>query len=48
MMAEPQDVHDKNVTLTSPRVEAPGAVVVSVTGNGQQFINDITMHYRDN
>lgn len=28
-------------------MNVPDAVVVSVSGNGQQFIDDITMHFRD-
>jgi hypothetical protein len=34
--------------VESPPVNVSGAVVVSVSGNNQQFINDITLHYRDN
>ena len=35
------------MNVTSPRAKVPDAVVVSVSLNGQQFINDKTMHYRD-
>lgn len=33
--------------VTSPAVNVSGAVVVSVSGNNQQFINDVTLHRRD-
>lgn len=33
--------------MTSRAVEEPGAIVVSLSGNNQQYINDITLHYRD-
>ena len=33
--------------VTSPAVNVSGAVVVSVSGNNQQFIDDVTLHKRD-
>jgi len=48
----PAQVTGKNVTDTSilvdtPKVLVPGTVVVSVSGNNQQYIDDRTLHYRD-
>ena len=33
--------------VTTPSVNVSGAVVVSVTGNDQQYIDDKTLHFRD-
>jgi len=33
--------------VTSPEVDVPDAVVVSVSLNGQQFVRDYTLHFRD-
>jgi len=43
----PLSSNDTHILVSSPKVNVPDAVVVSVSGNGQQFINDITMHFRD-
>lgn len=40
-------INDTAINVTSFPTSMPGAVVVSVSGNGQQFINDITLHFRD-
>jgi hypothetical protein len=28
-------------------VSVPGSVVVAITGNGQQYNDDVTLHFRD-
>ena len=33
--------------MTSPPARIPDSVVVSVSLNGQQFINDKSLHFRD-
>ena len=43
----PTSMSDTQLDVNSPPVTVPGAVVVSVSGNGQQFINDKTLHFRD-
>lgn len=43
----PMSSNDTHILVSSPKVNVPDAVVVSVSGNGQQFINDITIHFRD-
>jgi hypothetical protein len=40
-------INDTAISVTSFPSNMSGAVVASVTGNGQQFINDITLHFRD-
>jgi len=35
------------LTVESPAVNVSDPVVVSISGNGQQFISDKTLHYRD-
>lgn len=35
------------MNTTSPNATIPDAVVVSIALNGQQFIYDKTLHYRD-
>jgi hypothetical protein len=40
-------VTSKSFSVLSPAVNVSGAVVISVSGNNQQFINDLTMHFRD-
>ena len=35
------------MNITSPEAKVPVSVVVSVALNGQQFVNDKTLHYRD-
>jgi hypothetical protein len=43
----PTLMSDTQLDVNSPPVTVPGEVVVSVSGNGQQFINDKTLHFRD-
>ena len=43
----PKAVRAAEVVVASPPVGRPGAVVVSVSGNNQQFIDDRTLHFRD-
>ena len=43
----PGDVTATSLTAISPPANISVAVVVSVSGNDQQFINDLTLHYRD-
>ena len=38
---------DTEMNTTSPNATIPDAVVVSIALNGQQFIYDKTLHYRD-
>lgn len=38
---------DTEMNLTAPLAKIPDAVVVSVSLNGQQFISDKTLHFRD-
>jgi hypothetical protein len=35
------------MNVTSPNATIPDAVVVSIALNGQQFIDDRTLHFRD-
>ena len=43
----PRDVTKNQLTVTSPEAQVPGQVVVSISGNNQQFIDDKTLHFRD-
>jgi len=43
----PRAVTSGEVVVASPAVGRPGQVVVSVSGNNQQFIDDRTLHFRD-
>lgn len=43
----PFGVQENSVQIESPPVNVSGAVVVSISGNNQQFINDRTLHFRD-
>jgi len=43
----PFGVTANSLQIEAPQVNVSGAVVVSVSGNGQQFVNDRTLHYRD-
>ncbi len=38
---------DSEIIITSPPATYPDSVVLSISLNGQQFINDLTLHYRD-
>lgn len=40
-------INDTDIDATSPEAYVPDAVVISVSLNGQQFISDKTLHYRD-
>ena len=42
-----QAISDNEIDSTSPAVSVPDAVTISVSLNGQQFIRDNTLHYRD-
>ena len=44
---EPRDVTAHSLVVDSPKANVPGQVVVSVSGNNQQFIDDRTLHFRD-
>jgi len=35
------------LVTSSPRVNLPGSVVLATSGNGQNYANDITLHFRD-
>ena len=43
----PQIQSDTHMTTVSPTVERPDAVVLSPSGNGQNFASDVTLHARD-
>ena len=38
---------DSNIITKSPAVNVPDAVVLAASGNGQQYSDDVTLHYRD-
>lgn len=44
---KPSKVSNIEVEVSSPEAEVPGSVVVSVSLNGQQFVRDVTLHFRD-
>lgn len=44
---EVQSATDTNVVVQTQPVPVPGAVVVTISGNGQQYSDDITLHFRD-
>ena len=43
----PKLLNSTTLSTLSPRVNLPGSVVLATSGNGQNYANDITMHYRD-
>ena len=43
----PHLTNDTHLQTSSPRVSVPDAVVVSPSGNGQNYGADLTLHYRD-
>jgi len=43
----PTNVQKNNVTCLSPVANVPDSVVVSVSGNGQDFTSDVIIHNRD-
>ena len=47
MVIKPQNVNATSLSVLSLPVSVPGAVVVSVSGNGQQYVHDRTLHFRD-
>lgn len=44
---KPENTNATSLSVLSPAVAVSGAVVVSISGNGQQYINDRTLHFRD-
>jgi len=46
-VVKPDFANATSMAVLSPQVNVSGAVVVSVSGNNQQFINDRTLHFRD-
>jgi hypothetical protein len=44
---EVQSATDTNVVVQTQPVAVPGSVVVTMSGNGQQYSDDITLHFRD-
>ena len=44
---EVQSATDTDVVVTTVPVAIPGSVVVTMSGNGQQYSDDITLHFRD-
>lgn len=42
-----QSATDTNVVVQTQPVAVPGSVVVTMSGNGQQYSDDITLHFRD-
>jgi hypothetical protein len=43
----PNFVNSTHISTTSPTVNLPGPVVLSTSGNGQNYADDITLHFRD-
>jgi hypothetical protein len=43
----PENVNMTSLSVLSPPANVSGAIVVSISGNNQQFINDRTLHFRD-
>ena len=43
----PSEVTKNRIVVESPTASVPGSVVVSLSGNNQQFLNDKTIHFRD-
>jgi hypothetical protein len=43
----PTDVGAGSLMVEAPAANVPGQVVVALSGNGQQFIDDRTLHFRD-
>jgi hypothetical protein len=43
----PDSATDSNVLVMTQPVSVPGAIVVTMSGNGQQYSDDITLHFRD-
>jgi hypothetical protein len=42
-----QSATDTNVVVQTAPVPVPGSVVVTMSGNGQQYSDDTTLHFRD-
>ena len=43
----PTEANLTQINVDAGPVYIPGAVVVAISGNGQQYNDDITLHYRD-
>lgn len=43
----PDSATDSNVLVMTQPVNVPGATVVTMSGNGQQYSDDVTLHFRD-
>lgn len=43
----PTNVVSTSLDVEAPAADVPGQVVVALSGNGQQFIDDRTLHFRD-
>ena len=41
---QPTTVNAHNITIKSPVAKVPDSVVVSVSGNGQDFTSDVVIH----
>jgi hypothetical protein len=44
---DPQSMTETNIVVMTQPVNVPGSVVVTISGNGQQYSDDITLHFRD-
>jgi hypothetical protein len=44
---EVSNASDTLVTVMAGPVKIPGASVVAISGNGQQYNDDVTLHFRD-
>jgi hypothetical protein len=47
MIYDLQSATDSNVVVQTTPVQVPGSVVVTMSGNGQQYSDDITLHFKD-
>lgn len=43
----PSSINATFITAVAPMVNLPGPVVLATSGNGQNYADDITLHYRD-
>lgn len=46
-VTEVKNASDSLVEVNAGPVKIPGASVVSISGNGQQYNDDVTLHFRD-
>jgi hypothetical protein len=44
---DPMSASESNVAVMTQPVSAPGSTVVTISGNGQQWSDDVTLHFRD-